>query len=112
MRPVLLTSVTAMLGLLPMMFELNVNLFDRKVFIGSMTSAWWVHLSTAMVFGLLLATILTLILTPVMLAAPTVWREGRAVRRDRRRQRNGAKSSALPSSDQVDDFAPLREAAE
>ena len=59
MRPVLLTSITAMLGLLPLVFELNVNLFTRHIAIGSVTSAWWVHLSTAMVFGLLLATILT-----------------------------------------------------
>ena len=75
MRPVLLTSITAMLGLLPLVFELNVNLFTRHIVIGSVTSAWWVHLSTAMVFGLLLATVLTLIMTPVLLAAPTVFRE-------------------------------------
>lgn len=115
MRPVLLTSVTAMLGLLPMMFELNVNLFERKVFIGSMTSAWWVHLSTAMVFGLLLATILTLILTPVMLAAPTVWREGRAERRARRRLRREAKTAKnapQPLPEPANDIEPMKEAAE
>jgi multidrug efflux pump len=113
MRPVLLTSVTAMLGLLPLMFELNVNMFERKVFIGSMTSAWWVHLSTAMVFGLMLATILTLILTPVMLAAPTVWREGRAARRERRRLRKEAKKAkASPVAEPANDFEPMKEAAE
>lgn len=84
MRPVLLTSITAMLGLLPLVFELNVNLFTRHIAIGSVTSAWWVHLSTAMVFGLLLATILTLIMTPVLLAAPTVFREARVARRERK----------------------------
>ena len=111
MRPVLLTSVTAMLGLLPLVFELNVNLFERKVFIGSMTSAWWVHLSTAMVFGLLLATILTLILTPVMLAAPTVWREGRAARRERRHARKEMKKPA-PLPEAANDLEPMKEAAE
>ncbi|MGB9142474.1 MAG: efflux RND transporter permease subunit, partial [Aestuariivirga sp.] len=45
MRPVLLTSITAMLGLLPLAFELNVNFFTRHIAIGSVTSAWWVHLS-------------------------------------------------------------------
>jgi multidrug efflux pump len=84
MRPVLLTSITAMLGLLPLVFELNVNLFTRHIAIGSVTSAWWVHLSTAMVFGLLLATILTLIMTPVLLAAPTVFQEARVARRERK----------------------------
>lgn len=113
MRPVLLTSVTAMLGLLPLMFELNVNLFERKVFVGSMTSAWWVHLSTAMVFGLMLATILTLILTPVMLAAPTVWREARAERRERRRLRKQAKTAqAQPEPEPAADIEPMKEAAE
>ena len=110
MRPVLLTSITAMLGLLPMVFELNVDVFSRKVFIGSMTSAWWVHLSTAMVFGLLLATILTLILTPVMLAAPTVWREARAARREKRRLKTEQKTQVLPTP--ANDVEPLREAAE
>ncbi len=84
MRPVLLTSITAMLGLLPLVFELNVNLFTRHIAIGSVTSAWWVHLSTAMVFGLMLATVLTLIMTPVLLAAPTVFREARVARRERK----------------------------
>jgi multidrug efflux pump len=84
MRPVLLTSITAMLGLLPLVFELNVNLFTRHIAVGSVTSAWWVHLSTAMVFGLLLATILTLIMTPVLLAAPTVFHEARVARRERK----------------------------
>jgi multidrug efflux pump len=91
MRPVLLTSITAMLGLLPLVFELNVNFFTRHIVIGSVTSAWWVHLSTAMVFGLLLATVLTLILTPVLLAAPTVFRENRLVRRAKRAELKSAK---------------------
>ena len=98
MRPVLLTSVTAMLGLLPMVYELNVNFFTRHIAIGSMTSAWWVHLSTAMVFGLLLATILTLILTPVLLAAPTVIRERWAERREKRQARKAAKAAKRAKS--------------
>jgi multidrug efflux pump len=116
MRPVLLTSITAMLGLLPMVFQLNVNMFDRKVFIGSMTSAWWVHLSTAMVFGLMLATILTLILTPVMLAAPTVWREAARAKIDRwekaKAARKGPVAVELPAPAPDDEEPPLREAAE
>jgi multidrug efflux pump len=96
MRPVLLTSVTAMLGLLPLVFELNVNFFTRHIAVGSMTSAWWVHLSTAMVFGLMLATVLTLIMTPVLLAAPTVFRENRAARRARRTAKRQSRSAVRP----------------
>jgi multidrug efflux pump len=105
MRPVLLTSVTAMLGLLPLMYELNVDFFKRHIFVGSQTSAWWVHLSTAMVFGLLLATVLTLILTPILLAAPEVWRQGRQQRREKRAARKAekrAKKAMAPAAN--DDF--------
>lgn len=74
-RPILLTTVTTILGLLPLMFQLNVNFIERTVTIGSMTSSWWVHMSTAMVFGLAFSTVLTLVFAPVMLSAPTVWKE-------------------------------------
>jgi multidrug efflux pump len=73
-RPVLLTTGTTMLGLLPMVFELNVNFAAGTIGFGSTTSDWWVLLSSAVVCGLGFSTVLTLILTPVMLAAPTVLR--------------------------------------
>jgi multidrug efflux pump len=112
MRPVLLTSITAMLGLLPMVFELNVNFFTRHIAIGSMTSAWWVHLSTAMVFGLLLATVLTLIMTPVLLAAPTVFREARTARRERKVIAKMVKAATVPGNDNEQVAAAMKQAAE
>ena len=74
-RPVLLTTATTILGLLPMVFEINVNFAAGTITRGSSTSDWWVLLSSAVVYGLAFSTILTLILTPVMLAAPTVIRK-------------------------------------
>ncbi len=71
-RPVLLTTFTTILGLLPMVFELNVNFADGSISRGSTTSDWWVLLSSAVVYGLLFSTLLTLVLTPVLLAAPAV----------------------------------------
>ncbi len=71
-RPVFLTTVTTILGLLPMVFELNVDFAAGTVTRGSTTSDWWVLLASAVVYGLAFATVLTLLLTPVMLAAPTV----------------------------------------
>ncbi len=73
-RPVLLTTATTILGLLPMVFELNVNFAAGTITHGSKTSDWWVLLSSAVVYGLAFSTILTLVLTPVMLAAPTMLR--------------------------------------
>ncbi|MFQ5562832.1 MAG: efflux RND transporter permease subunit [Parvularculaceae bacterium] len=74
LRPVLLTTVTTILGLLPMVFELNVNFTAGTISRGSTTSDWWVLLSSAVVYGLAFSAVLTLVLTPVMLAAPTVLR--------------------------------------
>lgn len=74
-RPVLLTTATTILGLLPMVFEINVDFAAGTITRGSTTSDWWVLLSSAVVYGLAFSTMLTLILTPVMLAAPTVLRK-------------------------------------
>ena len=71
-RPVLLTTITTILGLLPMVFELNVNFAAGTITRGSTSSDWWVLLSSAVVYGLAFSTILTLAFTPVMLAMPTV----------------------------------------
>lgn len=73
-RPVLLTTATTILGLLPMVFEISVDFAAGTITRGSATSDWWVLLSSAVVYGLAFSTLLTLILTPVMLAAPSVLR--------------------------------------
>ena len=75
LRPVLLTTITTVFGLLPMALQVNVDFFGRSVQFGSVTSVWWVQLSTAIISGLTFATMLTLILTPVWIAAPTVYRD-------------------------------------
>ena len=63
-RPVLLTTFTTVLGLLPMVTMTNVDFITREITRGSPDTQWWVQLSTAIVFGLIFATILTLIVTP------------------------------------------------
>ena len=66
-RPVLLTAVTTILGLLPMVFEMTIVLVDRKILIGAPSSQWWTQLSSTIAGGLTFATILTLVATPAML---------------------------------------------
>lgn len=68
MRPVLLTTWTAIFGLLPLMYKFDVDFFERKVEFGGPTADWWVPLSTAIVYGLAFSTVLTLFVTPAMLA--------------------------------------------
>ena len=75
LRPVLLTTITTICGLLPMATQINVGFFDRTVTYGGPVAVWWVQLSTAIISGLGFATLLTLVVTPVLLAAPTVIRE-------------------------------------
>jgi len=66
-RPVLLTAVTTILGLLPMVFEMTILLVDREILIGAPSSQWWTQLSSTIAGGLTFATILTLVATPAML---------------------------------------------
>lgn len=73
LRPVLLTTITTICGLLPMALQINLDFFDHSIQLGSITSIWWVQLSTAIIFGLGFATLITLILTPIMLALPSVF---------------------------------------
>ncbi|GAB5389944.1 MAG: multidrug efflux RND transporter permease subunit VmeK [Alphaproteobacteria bacterium] len=64
LRPVLLTTTTTMLGLLPMMMQVNIDFVSRSVQQGAPSSQWWDQLAAAIVFGLGFATVLTLIVTP------------------------------------------------
>ena len=73
-RPVLLTTLTTMAGLTPMMFGLSVDFINGGYSINSPTALWWKQLATAVVFGLGIATVLTLIVTPSLLAM-RVWFE-------------------------------------
>jgi multidrug efflux pump len=70
LRPIMLTTVTTILGLIPMALQLNMNFFERTIAYGGITSVWWVQLSTAIISGLAFSTLLTLIVIPSMLAMP------------------------------------------
>ena len=71
-RPVHLTTITTMAGLAPMMFGLSLNFAEGGYTVDSPTALWWKQLATAVVFGLGIATVLTLVVTPSMLAI-RVW---------------------------------------
>ena len=67
-RPVLLTTITTMAGLAPMMFGLSLDFIGGGYSVDSPTALWWKQLATAVVFGLGIATVLTLVFTPALLA--------------------------------------------
>jgi multidrug efflux pump len=67
LRPVMLTTVTTILGLMPMVLEWNIDFINRDVSIGGPSAQLWRQLASAVAGGLAFATILTLILTPSLL---------------------------------------------
>lgn len=67
LRPVLLTTVTTILGLMPMVLEMNIDLINRNIEFGAPSTQWWSQLATAVAGGLAFATLLTLVLTPCLL---------------------------------------------
>jgi multidrug efflux pump len=90
-RPVMLTTVVTVVGLLPLMFQIHPNFHNGHIELKAPGSEWWVQLSASVVWGLTFATLLTLVLTPVLLAAPKVtarrfgwlWRQVRGEPRGR-----------------------------
>ena len=70
-RPVVLTALTAILGVLPIAFGLNLELLSHEVTIGAPSTQWWIALSSAIVYGLAFATVLTLVIIPSMLMLVT-----------------------------------------
>jgi multidrug efflux pump len=84
LRPVLLTTITTILGLMPMVLAVNIDFLARDLQIGGPSTQWWRQLSTAIAFGLAFATLLTLFVTPAALmlrANFRAWREARRARR-------------------------------
>jgi multidrug efflux pump len=67
LRPVLLTTITTILGLMPMALGVNFDLINRHIQIGAPSTQWWTQLATAIVGGLAFSTLLTLIMTPCLL---------------------------------------------
>ncbi|MFW2404726.1 MAG: efflux RND transporter permease subunit [Gammaproteobacteria bacterium] len=86
LRPVMLTTVTTVLGLMPMAMALNVDLLNRDVYFGGPGGQWWKEMASAISGGLVFATILTLLLTPSLLMIQANVSRYFRIRREQKRQ--------------------------
>ncbi|QPC90445.1 efflux RND transporter permease subunit [Mesorhizobium sp. INR15] len=103
-RPVVLTAVSAILGVLPIAFGLGLEIFHHETTINAPSTQWWISLSSAIVFGLSFATVLTLVVTPSMLMVFTRAKVKPGARRGWfsrlfRRGKGEATSTAAPGQD-------------
>jgi len=65
-RPVMLTAVTTILGLIPLTTGISFSITEFSFEVNSQSSAWWGPMGVAVIFGLAFATILTLIVVPTL----------------------------------------------
>ncbi|THB68790.1 MAG: efflux RND transporter permease subunit [Desulfovibrio sp.] len=93
-RPVLLTAITTILGLLPMATAVSFNFIQMELVVGGESAQWWGPMAVAVIFGLTVATMLTLIVVPVLcstLESWNSWSERRNQRKRDRRERRAQK---------------------
>ena len=91
LRPVLLTTCTTVLGLLPMVMALNIDFVARSFAFGAPSTQWWTQLSLAIAAGLTFGTVLTLIVTPCALMLRANWSDWR----NRRKSKAAARPKAV-----------------
>lgn len=70
LRPVFLTTFTTVLGLLPIAMGVSIDFVGRTVVPGGVITSFFVPLASAVVYGLVFSTVLTLVVTPVLLVMP------------------------------------------
>lgn len=80
-RPVMLTAVTTVLGLIPLATGFGFDFRNFAFVTGGESSQWWKGLAIAVIFGLLMATFLTLVVVPVLYDLLIAWQERRARKR-------------------------------
>ncbi|MEO9830568.1 MAG: efflux RND transporter permease subunit [Nitratireductor sp.] len=102
-RPVVLTAVTAILGVLPIAFGVNLELMNHETTYGAPSTQWWIALSSSIVFGLAFSTVLTLVVTPSLLMIFTRSNDSKvSAFLNRLFRRRGARKEAEPTAGKPD----------
>ncbi|MEC7831071.1 MAG: efflux RND transporter permease subunit [Pseudomonadota bacterium] len=76
-RPIILTTATTMIALIPVALQITIGWFDRSIEFGGLMAAWWVPFSTAVIWGLGFSSVLTLFLVPTLLSMPIYFKRNK-----------------------------------
>lgn len=98
-RPVLLTATVTALGVIPMALNVEFDFIRREITVNGIAGSWFIHLSAALVSGLFLSTLLTLVMVPVMVTGPAVVKRSLSDWRAARKARKGGGEAPSPSPD-------------
>ncbi|MEM6958568.1 MAG: efflux RND transporter permease subunit, partial [Myxococcota bacterium] len=104
-RPVILTAITTVLGLIPMAIGVSIDFRNLRLILGSTSAAWWGPMAIAIIFGLAAATLLTLVLIPTMYAIAD---DGRGALGRLRKRLTAPRKAPAPEPD----LAPVDQPAE
>ncbi|QJB57535.1 efflux RND transporter permease subunit [Pseudodesulfovibrio sp. zrk46] len=88
-RPVLLTAITTVLGLIPMATGVSFDFINFRLDTGSETSQWWGPMAVAVIFGLAISTILTLVVVPCLCSL----KESRKLKAEERKSKDGQRQT-------------------
>lgn len=94
LRPVMLTTVTTVLGLMPMALAINIDMINRDIYFGGPSTQWWKQMASSIGGGLIFATILTLLLTPSLLMIQANISRRFRERRQRKKLTGGSTATA------------------
>ena len=113
-RPVVLTAMSAILGVLPIAFGLGLELFHHETTINAPSTQWWIALSSAIVYGLAFATVLTLVVTPAALMVFTREKQPESERRTlfarlfrRRAKTQASDKTSIENDEAIGDYPAI-----